>query len=273
MSTSTSSTTTIDGHRGRLLLRSWSNEQLTFVALLVHGLGEHTGRYEHVAARLVRDGAVVYAPDHWGHGESAGEPGLVDDIDALAADLALVAERARAQHPGLPVVLIGHSLGGMIATRYAQQRPGELAALVLSGPVVGGNAAILGLLDLDELPAVPIDPAVLSRDPDVGRAYAEDPLVYHGPLQRGTLEAVRDSVATIAAGGGLGDLPTLWIHGEEDALAPYAETRPACERIGGSALEQKMYPGARHEIFNETNRDEVLDDVSQFLHRVLTKQG
>lgn len=261
----TSTTADFEGQRGRLTLRHWPNDEATFVALLAHGIGEHTGRYEHVAARLVSDGAVVYAPDHWGHGQSDGQPGLVEDIDALADDVALVADHARAEHPDLPVVLVGHSLGGMIATRYAQQHPDDLAALVLSAPVVGGNTAILGLLEMADMPDVPIDPSILSRDPAVGEAYAADPLVYHGPLLRGSLEAVRDSVATIAQGGDLGDLPTLWIHGEEDGLAPLGETRAAFERLGGGALEQKVYPGARHEIFNETNSDEVIDDVVRFL--------
>ncbi len=101
----------------------------------------------------------------------------------------------------------------------------------------------------------------------VGEAYAADPLVYHGPLQRGSLVGIAEAVDDIAAGGGLGDLPTLWIHGDEDALAPLDETRPAFDVVGGTALESVVYPGARHEIFNETNKEEVLDDVVGFLHR------
>jgi alpha-beta hydrolase superfamily lysophospholipase len=142
-----------------------------------------------------------------------------------------------------------------------------LSALVLSGPVIGGNPQLLGLVDLPEFPDVPIDPSVLSRDPETGRLYAEDPLVYHGPLRRETLQAIIDSIDAIAAGGDLGDLPTLWIHGEEDVLAPLAHARPAVERIRGSALEEKVYPGARHEVFNETNRGEVIGDVVGFIRR------
>jgi alpha-beta hydrolase superfamily lysophospholipase len=135
--------------------------------------------------------------------------------------------------------------------------------------VIGGNDLMLSLLDLDEIPDIPIDPAFLSRDPDVGRAYAEDPLVYHGALHRETIASVKDAVATIVEGGSLGDLPTLWIHGELDPLAPIAETTRAFDVIGGPALEQKVYPGAMHEIFNETNQDEVLDDVTTFIGKTL----
>jgi alpha-beta hydrolase superfamily lysophospholipase len=265
----TSTTADLDGARGRITVRTWTNDDARYLVLLAHGLGEHTGRYEHVAARLVADGAEVVSPDHWGHGLSEGEPGLVDDIERVVADLATVADEAQARRPGLPLVVIGHSLGGIIATRFVQTQPGRAAALVLSGPVVGGNDLMLSLLDLDEIPEIPIDPAALSRDPAVGEAYAGDPLIYHGGLHRETIQSVKDAVARIADAGSLGDLPTLWIHGELDPLAPVAETTRAFETLGGSALEQKIYPGAMHEIFNETNRDEVLDDVTAFLGKVL----
>ena len=265
----TSTTHDLDGARGRITVRTWANDDPRYLVLLAHGLGEHTGRYEHVAAHLVADGAVVVGPDHWGHGRSDGEQGLVDDLERVVADLAAVADEAQARHPDLPLVVIGHSLGGIIATRFVQTHPGRATALVLSGPVVGGNDLMLSLLDLDEIPDIPIDPSFLSRDPAVGHAYADDPLVYHGALHRATIESVRDEVATIAAGGSLGDLPTLWIHGELDPLAPLAETTRAFEVIGGTALEQKVYPGAMHEIFNETNQDEVLADVTTFVGKVL----
>jgi alpha-beta hydrolase superfamily lysophospholipase len=124
---------------------------------------------------------------------------------------------------------------------------------------------------LPEIPEIPIDPAILSRDPKTGRAYAEDPLVYHGPFKRETLQAIVDSVDAVAAGGDLGDLPTLWIHGEQDQLAPLAHARTAVERVRGSALEEIIYAGAQHEVFNETNRDEVIADVLAFLQRALAR--
>jgi alpha-beta hydrolase superfamily lysophospholipase len=143
--------------------------------------------------------------------------------------------------------------------------PSELDALVLTGPVVGGNPAFEALLAMDPMPSVPIDPAMLSRDPAAGAAYLADPLVYHGPLTRQTLTAIFASVDVIAAGPSLGELPTLWLHGENDPLAPYDVTAKAFEHLAGSALEQKMYDGAMHEILNETNKDEVIADILTFL--------
>jgi alpha-beta hydrolase superfamily lysophospholipase len=256
---------TLDGKRGTILVRRWGTSDPQRVVVLVHGLGEHSGRYEHVATRLAADGAIVYAPDHHGHGRSDGERGLVDDLEAMVDDVATVVEKARAEHPGLPVALLGHSLGGVIATRFVQRGEHGLAALVLTGPVVGGNPAFEGLLAMDPIPDVPIDPAVLSRDPVVGEQYANDPLVYHGPLHRETLEQIFAAVDAIGSGPGFGPLPTLWIHGVDDQLAPLDATRPAIEHLRGDQLEELVYPDARHEVLNETNREEVLDEVARFL--------
>src|SRR3954470_17717425 len=253
---------------GRIALHRWSAENPTFTAVIVHGYGEHARRYDHVAEALVGIGADVHAPDHLGHGESDGERASIQDMEVLVDDTARVVEDAR---NGLPVVMIGHSLGGIVATRYAQRADHGLAALVLSGPVIGGNPDLLGLVNLPEIPEIPIDPAILSRDPETGRAYAEDPLVYHGPFKRETLQAIVDSIDAVAAGGDLGDLPTLWIHGEQDFLAPLAHARPAIERIRGSVFEERIYEGAQHEVFNETNRDEVIAGVVDFIQRALAR--
>jgi alpha-beta hydrolase superfamily lysophospholipase len=248
----------------------WSAAEPRCIVLIAHGYGEHAGRYEHVAQRLVEDlGASVHAPDHRGHGRTGGATGLVADGEAITSDLHEVSNAARAAHPGLPVALIGHSMGGLIATRYAQRFGDELAALVLSGPVIGGNPAFEQLLAMDPIPDVPIDPSVLSRDPSVGEAYAADELVYHGPFQRVTLEQLFAAIGRVAEGPSLGDLPTLWIHGSEDELVPLDVTRPAVERLRGTHFEEHIYEGARHEVFNETNRDEVLDDVVAFLRAAL----
>ena len=259
----------IAGTRGTIVVHAWEQPEPRYVALIAHGYGEHARRYEHVAAALVGDGAVVYAPDHHGHGLSDGERALVDDLDLGVDDLRLIALQAGADHPGLPVVLIGHSMGGLIATRYGQRFGDELTALVLSGPAVGANPDLLALAGMDPIPDVPIDPDVLSRDPAVGRAYAGDPLVYHGPFRRETLLGLGAAIEAVAAGPTLGALPTFWIHGQEDQLVPLEATRPAIEAIRGEVFEEKIYPGARHEVFNETNADDVLADVLAFIGRHL----
>lgn len=263
--------TEIQGAHGPIQLYRWGTEDPRYIAVLVHGYGEHAGRYEHVADELVSGGAEVYAADYPGHGRSAGERALIEDVDDLAADTARVVALATEAHPELPLALIGHSLGGMVATRFAQLHPEQLSVLVLSGPAIGGNPDILGLVALPEIPEIPIDTSWLSRDPEVGIRYAEDPLVWHGPFSRPTLEALVNGVDQVAGGGDFGTLPTLWMHGEEDPLCPLPQAREAIARVRGANFEERIYPGARHEIFNETNKDEVLGDLTEFLDRNIPK--
>jgi len=257
--------TTLAGTHGSLAVRETVNPSATHLVVVAHGYGEHGGRYPHVIEELVANGATVVTPDHHGHGESDGERVHVADIDEYVTDLHRVFGWARERHPGLPVVLVGHSMGGMIATRYAQTHRADLSVLVLSGPLVGLDAGIYALMEMDPLPEIPIDPAVLSRDPAVGAAYAADPLVWHGPFKKPTLRAFAAAVDAISAGPGFGDLPTLWLHGEGDALVPLAVVRPVMDRLRGDVFEEKVYPGAAHEIFNETNKDEVLADMTAFI--------
>lgn len=264
-------TTSTTGTHGELVVHRWTPpaDHPYGIVLLAHGYGEHAGRYRHVAANLNAAGYSVIAPDHAGHGLSAGERALIVDLETLVDDFAAVGRAARAEHPAVPLVILGHSLGGVIATRTVQRGLVPADALILSGPIVGGNPDILALLDLDPIPDVPIDPAVLSRDPEVGKAYTDDPLVYHGPFRRETLQALATIVPVIAAADPIGDLPTLYLHGEEDALAPHAVTKPVVEGLGITSLEQRVYDGARHEILNETVRTEVLADIGTFLFRAL----
>ncbi|NKZ04083.1 alpha/beta hydrolase [Actinomadura latina] len=260
------------GTRGAITARIWADGDPRYVAVLVHGYGEHLGRYDHVADVLVRHGAVVCGPDHMGHGRSAGDRVLIEDYEDVVADVHTVVESARGDHPGLPVVMIGHSMGGLIAARYAQLHGSGLAALVLSGPVLGRWHAVSELLPLDEMPDAPIDTATLSRDPAVGEAYTEDPLVWHGPFKKPTIRALDTELRRIGDHGALGALPTLHVHGEDDRLVPLEGTLTGIEAIRGDDLTQRIYPAARHEVFNETNRDEVLADVTAFIDRALGRR-
>jgi alpha-beta hydrolase superfamily lysophospholipase len=205
---------TFAGTQTEIAVSLWPNPGARRIVILAHGYGEHLGRYEYVAQFLVQRGAVVAGPDHVGHGRSGGERVEVTDYDLVVDDLHAVVERLKERHPDLPVVLVGHSMGGMIAARYAQLRPDELVGLVLSGPVLGTWSSVTDMLALAEIPDDPLDVSTLSRDPRVGEIYAADELVWHGPFKRQTLQALDSALRTINAGPKLGHLPTLWLHGE-----------------------------------------------------------
>ena len=261
---------TLAGKHGDLVTRVVRNPGATHLVVIAHGYGEHGGRYDHVARHLAGHRATVVIPDHHGHGRSAGERVLATDFDDFVADLHTVLTWAKESFPGLPAVLVGHSMGGLIAARYAQVHGAGLAGLALSGPIVGGNPAFQALADMDPMPEVPIDPAQLSRDRAVGEAYAADPLVWHGPFKATTLKALIACVERLAAGPALGDLPLLWLHGGDDAIVPLEINRSAVYALRGPDFEEHVYAGAAHEIFNETNKDEVLGDLSGFIRRVTT---
>lgn len=273
MSNDASTDFTLTGHAGALVGRSWPLQRPRWVAVIAHGYGEHTGRYDWVAARLNGADAAVYAADHVGHGRSDGQRVLISDYEPVVEDLHLVVQHAAAEHPGLPIVLIGHSMGGLIAARYTQLHAEALAATVLSGPVLGSWATVDQLLALEEIPSTPIDPGTLSRDPAVGTAYAEDPLVWHGDFLRPTLEGMQEAMRTITEAGSVGEHPLLYLHGEDDRLVPLPASWEGLLELRGPRTFTKTYPGAQHEIFNEIDRDEVLADVIGFVEGVLSVRG
>jgi alpha-beta hydrolase superfamily lysophospholipase len=256
------------GSEGELSVRVWEHAAPARVVVLSHGYGEHAGRYEHVATELRDSGAVVYGPDHLGHGESGGERALVADFERVVDDLNAVVELARERHPGLPVVLVSHSMGGMVGARYAQRHGDGLAGMVLSAPSLGLAPVLAQWLAAPELPDDPIDVAVLSRDASVGEAYAADPLVWHGGWKRPTVEAFLRVNEAVDSGPEFGALPVLYIHGEADALVPLALAQPAVQRLRGDDFTEHVVPEARHETFNELDRVHTIGLVVGFAERV-----
>jgi alpha-beta hydrolase superfamily lysophospholipase len=259
-----SATTTI----GRVHVHRWAADDAARLVVLVHGYGEHMGRYEHVAQALVARGSSVVGPDHIGHGLSPGERAVVEDFESVVDDLRAVVHATR---DDLPVVMVGHSMGGLIAGRYAQRHRDDLAGLVLSSPAVGLGPVVEGWLAAPELPSEPIDVAVLSRDPAVGEAYTADPLVYHGGWKRPYLEAYLVADRAIADGPGFGDLPLLYLHGSEDQLPPLELARPVVERLAGPGSELRVVDGARHELFNELGKARTIESVANFAERVTAR--
>jgi alpha-beta hydrolase superfamily lysophospholipase len=260
---------TLSGHGGELAARTWPNPDARWLAVLLHGHGEHLGRYQHVADALAGMGAMVVGADLVGHGRSAGERALIGDFEAVVSDVDTVLTAALDGHPDLPVVLVGQGLGGTLAVRYAQRFPDRAAAMVLSAPVLGGWP-VLDLLEYDTIPDTPVDPDTLTRDTSVTSAYAADPLVWHGPFKRPTLAALEELLQTISFDHPLGDeLPVLWLHGDADQLVDQADTRAGTDRVRGLGFEERSYPGARHELFNEINRAEVFSDIAAFTARAV----
>jgi acylglycerol lipase len=261
---------------GPVFWQSWTPEDPKAVVVLAHGLAEHSGRYAHVAERLNDSGYVLYALDHWGHGRSSGTPGNIERMAHLCADLDELFTRARGEHPGVPVFLLAHSFGGLVALDYLVTR-GEsgLTGLVLSGAVVDpsvGNRfqrAAGGLISrlMPDLGVATLDPTTVSRDEAEVRKYVEDPLNYHGKVRARTGAEMLLATKRVVNGAGRLTLPVLITHGAEDRLVSPGCSKLVAERMGSKDKTLTLYDGLYHEIFNEPERDQVLDDVVAWLDK------
>jgi acylglycerol lipase len=266
------------GVGGLELFRQWWRDERTdpptAVIVLVHGAGEHSGRYEHVAERLVGDGYAVHALDHRGHGRSQGPRALIDRVDHAVTDLnALVS--AAVQHEAaasIPVLMVGHSMGAMIALRYVRDYQHRLNGLALSGALASIDASpvlrIVGRAISAVAPTlglIAIDSSLISRDPAVVEAYRSDPLVHHGKLPARTAAEIADTVASFPGRVNEITIPTLIMYGTDDHLCPPAGSEMLAERIGAADKRVIPYEGLYHEIFNEPERDAVLSDLSEWL--------
>ena len=243
------------------------------VVAIAHGAGEHAGRYEHVAARLVGDGYAVYAIDHRGHGRSDGARALIDRIDNAVADLDQLVRESAAKHPGLPVFLLGHSMGGTIAVSYSLAHQDRLNGLILSAPLAALEAApapmrvlarILSAL-APKTPLIAIDATLVSRDPAVVQAYVADPLVHHGKLPVRTVAELAAAIDTFHERAPSITIPTLIMYGTADRLCPPEGSVMLGERLGGDDKALSPYEGLYHEILNEPEQGRVLDELSGWL--------
>jgi acylglycerol lipase len=244
------------------------------VVVIAHGAGEHSGRYLHVADRLVREGYAVYALDHRGHGRSGGPRAYIDRMDNAVADLDTLVLRAASEQPGVPIVLLGHSMGGTVSLCYALRHQDRLAALALSGPLAALEAAspvvrmaarTLSALT-PRLGVIGVDSSLVSRDPAVVQAYNADPLVHHGKLPARTVAELGAAIESFPSRVPEITVPTLILYGTADGLCPTEGSVMLGRRIGAADLTVKSYPGLYHEIFNEPEQEQVLDDLCAWLN-------
>ena len=253
--------------------QAWIPEHSRAVVVIAHGASEHAGRYRHVADRLVDDGYAVYAIEHRGHGRSEGPRALIDRLDRAVADLDALVQLAAAEHPGAPVYLIGHSMGGCIAVSYALEHQDRLSGLVLSAPLAALEAAPAPMRALaavlsavsPKLPLFAIDASLVSRDPAVVEAYVNDPLVHHGKLPVRTVAELAKAINAFPERVPSITVPTLIMYGTADRLCPPEGSVMLSERIGSGDVTLTPYEGLYHEIFNEPEQERVLEDLSAWL--------
>lgn len=260
-----------EGTEGRIHYQWWEPlSRPQRIVQIVHGYAEHGGRYGHVAAALAANGAAVYADDHIGHGRSDGERALITDFDHVVDDLHYLSVIARGEYPGIPLVLVGHSMGGLLAGLTAERWPDEISGIAFCGSVLGDWEWLRDVLQKTQLPEVPFDPMNLSLDPTVGAAYAVDPLVYHGQYKRGLLAAEAEALDHFQYNIAKLAMPILFMHGTEDPFVPFQRSLEAVEEMPAADKTIHILEGARHEALNETNRDQVIGYLTDWAERVAT---
>lgn len=268
-----------------LHLRQWeAGPAARGSVLLVHGLGEHVGRYAAVADALNRAGWTVWGYDHRGHGASGGARGVLAADDSLLRDLARVVDALRAREPGA-LVLLGHSMGGAVAARFVAEglqaqtaswwRPVD--ALALSSPAldIGLNPgqrlllAVLGRLAPDLALGNGLDPAWVSRDAAVVQAYRGDPLV-HDRITPRLVRFMADAGAFVRARAAHWRVPTLLQWAGADRCVRPAGSAAFAAAAPTSVVQHRTYPALAHEIFNEPEREQVLAELTHWLARGAT---
>ncbi|ANY06297.1 alpha/beta hydrolase [Pseudonocardia sp. HH130630-07] len=243
------------------------------VLLVSHGIGEHSGRYGRVVDAVRPDGWAVYGLDHRGHGRSGGARVHVRRYDDLLQDFETFRREVVGRHPGVPVYLLGHSLGGQIALAYALRHQDRLAGLVLSAPALASDvvpAPLVPVLSLVArvLPAlrpVGIDVSALSSAPAVVAAYEADPLVHHGKPTLALGAAIYTQMDRLPRRTAELRLPVLVQHGTADRLTDPAGTRRFAESSGSADTTVRWYEGLWHELYNEPAGQGPLGDLREWL--------
>jgi alpha-beta hydrolase superfamily lysophospholipase len=253
-----------DGHEQ--LLRWWEPPGETVANLVViHGYAEHSGRYESVGGALAERGFAVWSTDLRGHGRSGGERASVEDVSHLVSDARFALDEARSSRARAPLFILGHSMGGLVATTLSLDAAPIPAGLVLSGAAVGETPGIEAMLDLDPFPELSIPSEGLSRDPEVCRLYDEDPLNYRGPFRRETLAALSRGAQLVRQRAPHLDLPLLILHGGEDPIVPPTASEGLFAAARSSDKHLEIYPGLKHEILNEPEGPEIVARIAAWL--------
>lgn len=256
------------------LRRRWAVAEPKAAIQLVHGIGEHTGRYGHVGQFFADRGYDVAAFDNRGFGESGGRRGHIDSFGIYLDDIQAGLDERR--NLDVPVILFGHSLGGLMATRYLVDSRPQPDLAVLSSPALAAElptwkrvaAPILGRVAPKLFVPNEIDGVGLSRDVEVQQAYVADPLLVSGAtagLGRQSLDAMKEANASLSKLS----VPTYVLHGDEDPVVPQSASKPLQDLDG---VTYRTWEGLRHECLNEPEKAEVMGEIAAWLDQQLAAQ-
>lgn len=263
----------------RIFWRKWLPDGDTKAAvLLVHGYAEHCGRYQHVAQHLTDRGYAVYALDHWGHGQSDGDGGYIPAFSVLLDGVDAFYKIVKAEQDDLPLVLLGHSMGGLISVHELIAHQHRYAAAAISGPAIVPTddpspvmLMLSGLLSkfTPRIGVIPPLADAISRDPAVVAAYKADPLVYQGKMGARLAHEMFDAMGVASENAPAISIPILLMHGDQDALAAPRGSQLLYDNVTSVDKKLVIHEGLHHEIFNEPEGDDVLTQMTDWLEERL----
>jgi len=265
-----------EGVRGaRIYHQCWLPEsEPKAVLMIVHGLGEHSGRYVNLVNHFIALGFAVYGMDHPGHGKSDGARKYVDRFEDFIANVKSYFDRIQGWQAGKPVFLVGHSMGGLISAAYLLDHQDGLKGAILSGPSVKIPGNILPImvfigkmLDalIPRLGLLKTAPEGVSRDPAVVQAYKDDPLVYKGKTTVRLVAEMLNAMLRVSREAGKITLPILILQGGADWIIDPAGAGMLYDLVGSADKEIKIYDGLYHEVYNEPEHPQVLRDVELWI--------
>jgi acylglycerol lipase len=244
--------------------------------VVVHGLGDHARRYGALAQALNAQGVAVLAQDHRGHAGSGGARQRIDSVEQAAGDVGHALQEAARRWPGVPLLLHGHSFGGLVATHVAATAAQPLAGVVVSSaalqrPAGVGGMQIVVVRTLSALaPGLglePLDPAKVVRELAAQAALAADPLIAREKLPARTVAALLTGVDAIQPRLAQVRQPLLVLHGGADAVTPPAGSRTLHERAANSEKTLRLYDAARHDLLHEPEAAAVTQEIAAFVTR------
>jgi len=244
------------------------------VLLITHGLGEHSGRYMNVVNHFVPLGYAVYGYDLIGHGKSEGAREMVKRFEDFTDTLTIYYDMVKCWQTGKSIFLLGHSLGGLTAAYYLLDHQDKFRGAVISAPLIkaGENVSqatiIMGRVLSVLAPAaglLPLDPNGVSKDPEVVKAYVNDPLVFHKKIPARMAAEMLKAMMRVLAEGERITLPFITLQGSEDKLVDPGSAQMLYDKASSKDKTIKVYKGLHHEVFNEPERARVLKDVETWL--------
>lgn len=254
-----------------LYYRQWlPTSDIKGVVLLVHGLGEHCQRYEHLAAYFNQAGYGINTMDLPCHGKSTGTRGHVYNFDLFENAVLELYKRTKISHPNTPLFLLGHSMGGLIATRLLISHQDKFQGALLSGAAIQSpqeppswQVAIIKLIAkiLPKAPMLALDASAISRDPKVVEKYMADPLVSKDKLSAQFLVSMTNAMQECKDSAKNINLPLKVMHGSDDVMTAPAGSRLLHDSVSSNDKQLTIYDGLFHEIFNEPEYESIFAEM------------